>query len=193
MCGCVPPLPAALRHRQRGRRSVPGRRGTPALLAGAVLTAGRRFDYSEAGQSPDELLEPHHSYATAARWPRSAQKVWIFRRRSTPSTTPSGNAVTTGSAERATYYTERKDAELAGSIRLRSDSQEVRLEADTLRWEDQRRRLVTGPEAVVEILRDDGSQVTGTGLEVDVRRKTIRFTDPVSGTLVTRTDGPAPR
>ena len=39
------------------------------------------------------------------------------------------------------YYSERKDAELA--IRLRSDSQEVRLEADTLRWEDQRRRLVT--------------------------------------------------
>ena len=67
------------------------------------------------------------------------------------------------------------------------------LEAQTLRWEDGRRRLVTGPEPVVEILRDDGSQVTGTGLEVDVRRKTIRFTGPVSGTLVTQTDGSAPR
>jgi hypothetical protein len=42
--------------------------------------------------------------------------------------------------------------ELAGSTRLRSDSQEVSLEADTLRGEDQRCRLVTGPEAVVEIL-----------------------------------------
>ena len=67
------------------------------------------------------------------------------------------------------------------------------LEADTLRWEDQRRRLVTGPEEVVVVLRDHGSQMTGIGREVDVRRKTIRFTGPVSGTLVTRTDGSAPR
>ena len=32
------------------------------------------------------------------------------------------------------------------------------IQAHTLRWEDQRRRLVTAPEAVVEILRDDGSR-----------------------------------
>ena len=44
-----------------------------------------------------------------------------------------GNAVTTGSAERATYFNERKDAELAGSMRPRSDSHEASLEADTLR------------------------------------------------------------
>ena len=85
-------------------------------------------------------------------------------------------------------YTERKEAELAGAIRLRSDSQEVSLEADTLRCEDTRWRvLVTGPEAVVEILRDDGSRVTGTGLEVDVRRKTVRFTGPASGTVIAAT------
>ena len=48
----------------------------------------------------------------------------------------------------------------------------------------ERRRLVTTPEAVVAILRDDGSEVRGTGLEVDVRSKTVRFTGPVSGTLV---------
>ena len=93
-----------------------------------------------------------------------AQQVLNFRRRARTilldvqytEYDAAGNAVTTGSAERATCYTERKDAELAGSIRLRSDSQQVSLQAQTLRWEDGRRRLVTTPEAVVEILRDDG-------------------------------------
>ena len=37
------------------------------------------------------------------------------------------------------------------------------------------------------LTRDDGSQVTGTGLQVDVRRKTIRFSGRVSGTLVAET------
>ena len=37
------------------------------------------------------------------------------------------------------------------------------------------------------LTRDDGSQVTGVGFEVDVRRKTIRFSGPVSGTLVAET------
>ena len=62
-----------------------------------------------------------------------AQQVLNFRRRARTilldvqytEYDAAGNAVTTGSAERATWYTERKDAELAGSIRVRSDSQEV--------------------------------------------------------------------
>ena len=36
----------------------------------------------------------------------------------------------------------------------------------------------------MEISRDDGSQVRGGGVDVDMRRKTIRFTGPVTGTLV---------
>ena len=44
------------------------------------------------------------------------------------------------------------------------------------------------PGDVVEFTRDDGSQVRGAGLEVDVRRMTIRFSEAVSGTLVTDSD-----
>ena len=58
-----------------------------------------------------------------------------------------------------------------------------------LRWEDARRRLVSTPGDVVEFTRDDGPQVRGAGLEADVRRKTIRFSGAVSGTLVTESDG----
>ena len=35
------------------------------------------------------------------------------------------------------------------------------------------------------IARDDGSEVRAGGVDVDMRRKRIRFTAPVSGTLVT--------
>ena len=173
-------------------------------MLGAALLGACSFHYSASGAAPEELLDyiPQTEFRdvthTLVRDGRvvaqiSAQQVLNFPRHGRTilieveyvEYDASGNPVTTGSAERATYYTECKDAELAGSIRLRSDSQEVSLEAGSLRREDQRRRLVTGPEAVVEILRDDGSQVTGTGLEVDVRRKTIRFTGPVSGALVT--------
>ena len=189
--------------RDRSRFGSRGRAAAAALLAAAALTAGCSFDYTEAGQSPDELLErvPETVFTDVTRTivrdgrvvaEIHAQRMLNFRRRARTIVLDlqyneydaAGNAVTTGSAERAVYYTERKDVELAGSIRLRSDSQEVSLEADTLRWEDARRRLVTTPEAVVEILRDDGSEVRGTGLEVDVRSKTVRFTGPVSGTLV---------
>ena len=82
----------------------------------------------------------------------------------------------------------------SGSIRLRSEQQGVSVRAQALRWEDERRRLVSSPGDVsspadiVEFTRDDGSQVRGAGLEVDVRRKTIRFSGPVSGTLVTQAE-----
>ena len=72
---------------------------------------------------------------------------------------------------------------MAGTIRLRSESQGVRLEAESLRWEGARHRLVS--EQMVEISRDDGSQVRGEGFAADVRRRAIRFTGPVTGTLVT--------
>lgn len=97
----------------------------------------------------------------------------------------SGNAVTTGGTGRTVYYSAREDAELAGTIRLRSESQTMRLEAGSLNWEGKRLRLSSGAGQTVAIARDDGSRGSGAGLEVDVRRKMIRFTGPVSGTLFT--------
>ena len=99
-----------------------------------------------------------------------------------------GNPVTTGSAERAVYYTEREDAALSGSIRLRSESQGITVQAEALRWEDAPRRLVSTPGDIVEFIRADGSQVRGDGLVADVRRKTIRFSGAVSGILVAESE-----
>ena len=206
--------PAAWRcvTRRSGRGGAPRsplRGRTPAaLISAAVLCAACSFEYTEAGPSPEELLvhvpetELTDVTRTIVRDGRvvaeiRAERVWNFRRRARTilegvgytEYDAAGNAVTTGSAERAVYYTEREDAALSGSIRLRSEAQGVTVQAQALRWEDARRRLVSTPGDVVEFTRDDGSQVRGDGLEADVRRKTIRFSGSVSGTLVTESDG----
>ena len=67
-----------------------------------------------------------------------------------------GAPAATGSAARAVFYSEREDPSVAGAIRLRSESQGVSLEAQSLRWEGLRHRLVSEQEVV--IARDDGSE-----------------------------------
>ena len=186
------------------RRS--GRRSAAALLAATALFAACSFDYSEAGSSPDDLLEqiPETEFTgvthTIVRDGRvvveiRAQQVRNFKRDGRmvledvfyTEYDKAGNTVTTGGAVHAVYYTEREDAEVAGAIHLRSRSQGVRLQAEVLRWENKRGRLISDARQTVAIRRDDGSQVRGAGLEVDVRRKTIRFSGSVSGTLVAGT------
>ena len=192
----------------RARGSARRRKAAVALFSATVLLAACSFEYSDPGAFPDELLEniPETELAdvthTIVRDGRvvaeiRARHVWNFRRRAQTifedvrytEYDAAGTAVTTGSAVRAAYYTERGDAILSGAIRLRSQTQGVRLKAVILRWDDERRRLVSSAEDTVELSRDDGSQVSGTGLEVDVRSKTIRFSGQVSGTLVTETGG----
>ena len=174
-------------------------------LFAALLTACS-FEYDDGGASPTQLLEyiPEteltevtHTIVRNGRVAAEfrAQQVRNFPRAGRTELEEvnyseydrNGTLATAGNAERAVYYTAREDAEVAGAIRLRSQSQGVWLEAETLRWEDASHRLSSGPEETVALTRDDGSQVTGTGLEVDVRRKTIRFSGRVSGTLVAET------
>ena len=198
--------PAGVTRPPRRARRV--RRLSPfAAVLGAALLAACSFDYADSGARPEQLLEyiPETEFRdvvhTVVRNGRvvaqiTAQEVQNFPRHGRTilhevryvEYDAAGNAVTTGSAARAVYYSEREDAELAGTIRLRSESQEVRLEAHSLNWEGKRQRLSSAAGQTVEIARDDGSQVRGAGLDVDMRRKTIRFTGPVSGTLVIDSD-----
>ena len=194
----------------RGRRgagfATGRRRSAAAPVVAAALLAACSFDYTDSGAGAEELLETvpetelHDVTHTVVRDGRvvaeiRARQVQNFPRQRYALLNEvryveydaAGNPVTTGSAERAVFYSEREDATVAGTIRLRSESQGVRLEAESLRWEGARHRLVS--EQTVEVSRDDGSQVRGGGVDVDVRRKTIRFTAPVSGTLVADTGG----
>ena len=179
------------------------KRSAVALVSGTVLLTACSFEYSDVGASPEELLEhiPDTEFTgvthTVVRDGRvvaeiRARQVRNFGRHgrteleevSYTEYDAAGNRVTTGSADEAVYYTERKDAELAGAIRLRSESQGARLEAEVLRWEDGRRRLISDSLEMAESWRDDGTWISGAGLEVDVRSKTIRFSALVSGRLI---------
>ena len=174
-----------------------------AMVAVAVLTACS-FDYSDAGVSAEQLRDnvPETDLTDVTRTivrdgrvvaEVTATRVQNYRNRGLTifdnvrytEYDRAGAPVTTGSAKRAVYYPASRNTEVAGAVRLRSESQEVRMHADLLYWEEERGRLSAPPEHMVEILRDDGSEVRGGGLEVDTHRKTIRFTAPVSGTLVT--------
>ena len=173
------------------------------VLAAAALIAACSFDYADAGSSPDQLLDQvpdseltdaTHTIVRDGRVVAEirAERVRHFRRGARTALENvsyteydrTGNPVTTGSAEEVLYFAASEDAHLAGAVRLRSESQGVRVQAEFLHWQDGRRRLVSGPREV-EISRDDGSRVRGEGLEVDTRSKTIRFARRVSGTLVT--------
>ena len=153
-----------------------GRRGAAALVIAAALLAACSFDYSESGAGAEELLETvpetelRDVIHTVVRNGRvvaeiSADQVQNFPRRRYAlldevryvEYDAAGNPVTTGSAEHAVFYSEREDATVAGTIRLRSESQGVRLEAESLRWEGARHRLVS--EQMVEISR--GRRFTG--------------------------------
>jgi len=200
----VPPFPVPVPPRGRRGAGTARRRGrgAGALLAAAALLAGCSFDYSESGASAEELLETvpetelHDVTHTVVRNGRllaeiSAEQVQNFPRQRYAlledvryvEYDAAGEPVTTASAESASFFSGREDAKVAGAIRLRSESQGVSLEAESLRWEGGRHRLVSEQE--VSITRDDGSEVRAGGVDVDVRRNTIRFAAPVSGTLVT--------
>lgn len=175
-----------------------------ALAATALFAAACSFDYAAGGATPEELLdevpetelfEVTHTVVRNGRVVAEirARQVQNFPRRGVTELRDvryteydrAGEPVTTGSADFARYHTASEDAEVAGAVRLRSESQGVLLHAAALRWDDERRRLSSDAEQVVEVSRDDGSEARGRGLEVDVRSKTIRFTAPVTGTLVT--------
>lgn len=189
------------------RESRRVRRAAVTVFAVTALIAACSFDYADAGASPEELLDQvpdseltdvTHTVVRAGRVVAEihAQRVRHFHRGartvleevSYTEYDSAGNRVTTGSAEDVLYFADSEDAHLAGAVDLRSESQGVRLQAEFLRWDDDRRRLTSGTEEV-RISRDDGSHVRGAGIEVDVRSKTIRFARPVTGTLVTESTG----
>lgn len=190
---------------RRGRRLGPiarrGRRLAPVLALAAFL-GGCSFDYG-SGPGPEQLAEQvpetiltgvAHTVVRGGRlvaeihaaevenFPRDGRAVLHDVQYTEFDGT--GAVVASGRADRAVYYTDSEDAEVAGAVELRSASQEASLSAEALRWDKALRLLSSDPDQMVTVSRDDGAHVQGAGLEVEVRRKTIRFSGPVRGLLV---------
>ena len=182
-------------------------RQTARLLAAAfgALLAGCSFDYG-AGTGPEQLAdEVPETVLTSATHTvvRNGRVVAEISARQIENFAGAGRVVlndvryveyddggapvTTGRADRAVYYTDSEDAEVAGAVELRSASQEASLTAEELHWDHDGRLLTTDPEQVVAVIRDDGSSVRGAGFEAELRSKEIHFSGPVSGRLVAET------
>ena len=99
-----------------------------------------------------------------------------------------GSIANTGRADRAIIFSATDNAEVSGAIWLRSEGQETEITADELQWQDDSKRLSSATGRTVRLLRDDGTEVSGSGFEVDVRTKTVRFGGRVAGTLVVDSD-----
>lgn len=189
------------RCRDRGRAAARARRTAFAAAATAFAVAACSFDYPTKGA--DELAEQVPKTVLTGvtyRIVRDGRVRAVIGARQVehyPSTgtavligahytefDDAGTVVATGSAQRAVYYTESEDAELAGAIDLRSESEQTAVHAGVLRWASKPRELSAPAGEVVELARDDGSQVRGAGFTADLRRKAVRFAAPVTGSFV---------
>jgi len=95
---------------------------------------------------------------------------------------------TSGQARRIVYHTDTENAEISGSVRVRSEAEEAAIAAQAVSWENTARRLTAPPGEVVRITRDDGSWITGTGFSGDFRTRQVSFSGPVEGTYVRTPD-----
>ena len=198
-CGAAPA--------RAGRRVRRRRTAAAVLRAGALaaLLGGCSFDYggdSGPEQLADEIPETVLTGAThtVVRNGRVAAQIQSRQVENFPGSgravlhdvryveyDGSGEPAATGRADRAVYYTESEDAEVAGAVELRSASQQASLTAEELHWDHSGRLLSTGAEQVVAVIRDDGSRVQGAGFEAELRTKSVQFSGPVSGQLVAET------
>jgi LPS export ABC transporter protein LptC len=93
----------------------------------------------------------------------------------------SGNKLLEGWADKMIYYTETENAEVSDSIYIYSFTEEAGLSADSLYWDKEARNLSSDSGSTVTLKKDDGSEVTGSGFNADLRRKDIKFNTSVSG------------
>lgn len=95
-------------------------------------------------------------------------------------TTPS----TSGEARHVVYHTDTENAEISGSVRVRSEAEKAGIATESLAWENKRKMLTALPLAKVVITKDDGSSITGRGFTGDFRTRDVSFSGPVEGTYV---------
>lgn len=91
---------------------------------------------------------------------------------------------TSGEARRVLYHTDTENAEISGSVRVRSEAEKAGIATESLAWENKRKKLTALPLARVVITKDDGSSITGRGFTGDFRTREVTFSGPVEGRYV---------
>jgi LPS export ABC transporter protein LptC len=92
-----------------------------------------------------------------------------------------GTVLTEGWADRVILHSDTDDAELSGNIRFTSSADEISINAETLFWENDKKRIYSDPENEVRLVKKDGSFMTGRGFEAFLGKRLINFSKGVSG------------
>lgn len=178
-----------------------GRAALPLLLAAAAL-AGCSLDYGAvqaderiADTIPDTVaIEVTHKVHEKGKlalefeagrtetW--GAQKKMVLERVRFVQYGEDSTPATSGEARRVVYHTDTENAEISGSVRVRSESEKAGIDAPALAWESKPKRLTAPAAAVVRITKDDGSSISGTGFSGDFRTREVSFSGPVEGSYV---------
>ena len=89
-----------------------------------------------------------------------------------------------GWADRVTYFTNTEDAEMEGNLAFHSKREEGSVSGEYLYWENETKILKSKTEYTVELEKDSGSNITGTGFEADFTTEHIIFTGKTEGIWV---------
>jgi LPS export ABC transporter protein LptC len=89
--------------------------------------------------------------------------------------------VTEGTAEKGLIFNDSDDAELTGSLIIYSAENESEISTDYLYWDDSEKTLSGSKDGKVKLLRDSGTEITGTGFTGDLKTKIFNFERDVHG------------
>jgi LPS export ABC transporter protein LptC len=95
-----------------------------------------------------------------------------------------GEVLTEGRAASVVYHTDTENAEMNGSVSVRSFKEKATVTAGSLSWVKDKRLLNGNPEETVTLEKEDGSYVSGYGFQGDFKVRTVAFKGPVSGMYV---------
>lgn len=166
-------------------------------LASACSLDYNQTTYSEelAANTPDSILN-QFSYTSVQKgvpvFKLKAVKAEIYDKKnetqlegvSFTEYADDGTVASTGTADTAVYYTDTKNAELSGNIKVHSLTENATVTTDYLYWNDAQKTLTGKPSGVVAISRDNGTHVRGTGFEAEAQTKSFSFSGPVTGVYV---------
>lgn len=89
--------------------------------------------------------------------------------------------ITEGTAEKGLIHTDTDDAELTGSLIIYSAENEAEISAAYLYWNDDEKTLRGSENGTVQLLKDSGTQISGTGFTGNLKTKIFNFERDVDG------------
>jgi hypothetical protein len=94
-----------------------------------------------------------------------------------------GEALTSGKATDAKFFTATEDAEFSGDIEVYSKRNEVGLSGGYLYWNSKKKTLEGRRDRLISISKDDGSVIKGEGFSADAVKKSFAFSGHTSGII----------